>query len=74
MSTVSLPELRPGDVVAVRRVRRDVTTTHVALVAEVGVTGFSTPSGGFVAVAPGDTIRRLDPPLSARAKEVMPNV
>ena len=74
MSTVSLPELRPGDVVAVRRVGRDVMTTHVALVAEVGVTGIHTPSGGFVAVAPGDTIRQLDPPLSARAKEVMPNV
>ena len=62
MSTVSLPELRPGDVVSVRRVGLDVTTTHVALVAEVGVTGFSTPSGGYVAVPPDATIRRLDPP------------
>ena len=62
MSAVTLPELRPGDVVAVRRVGLDVTTTHVALVAEVGLSGFHTPSGEVVAVAPGDTIRRLDTP------------
>ena len=74
MSTVSLPELRPGDVVAVRRVGLDVTTTHVALVALVGAAGFSTPSGVYVAVPPDATIRRLNTPLSARAKEVMPHV
>lgn len=67
MSAVTLPELRPGDVVSVRSVRRDVTTTHVALVAEVGATDIHTPSGEFVAVAPGDTIRRLNPPQTKEA-------